>query len=137
MPASAHLVSVGRWWRAVPESLADEIRGAATGIRALAEDGSAPWADHVADWLDAVANGEPTSGFPLKVARAYHGQAQADSLRVRVHQYLKAHPDLSAWETAAALKEDGPTVRNLLYAMHTDGEAEPDTTGPVTRWKAT
>ena len=60
----------------------------------------------------------------------------ADDLRVRVHRHLKEHPGLSAWETACALKADGPTVRNLLYAMAEDGEAEPDTT-PVTRWKAT
>jgi hypothetical protein len=90
----------------------------------------------LADWLDCVVNGQPTSGFPLAMARACLGETKPD-LRVRVHQHLKAHPGLSAWETASALKADGVTVRNLLYAMAEDGEAQPDTTGPVTKWKAT
>lgn len=64
-------------------------------------------------------------------------ETKADDLRALIHRHLKEHPGLSAWETAAALKTDAVPVRNLLYAMAEDGVAEPDTTGPVTRWTAT
>lgn len=138
MPTSARLVSAGRWWRAVAESIADEMRGAARSMRETAESGELPaWTAGVADWLERITNGQPTAGLPLKVARAYLEASRADDLRVRIHKHLAEHPGLSAWETAAALKTDGVTVRNLLYAMAEDGEAEADTTGPVTRWTAT
>lgn len=70
-------------------------------------------------------------------------QPAADELRVRIHQHLKAHPDLTVYEIARALKASESSVRIRLKAMKSDGEASSTTekrlgdSRPTTRWSAT
>jgi hypothetical protein len=158
MPTSAPLVSVGPWWHAVarvtdlrPGDLV--TNGGDSAVHITHTEHPAWPVLQLVVWrlqdgtisLDALSPDQEVGDVTAatlaeridRLVAAVRGEASQDDLRVRVHRHLKAHPGLSAWETAAALKSDGVTVRNLLYAMAEDGEAQPDTTGPVTKWTAT
>lgn len=76
--------------------------------------------------------------------RTREHQPPADELRVRIHQHLKKHPQLTVHEISRVLGESETRVRRRLRAMEADGEAEPQvtpkgpgTSKPVTRWAAT
>jgi hypothetical protein len=153
MPTSAPLVSVGPWWHAVAR--VTDLRhgdlvtnGGMSAVHITHIEHPAWPVLQLVVWrlqdgtlsLDALSPDQEVGDVTAatlaeridRLVAAVRGEALQDDLRVRIHQHLKAHPGLSAWETAAALKADGPTVRNLLYAMRADGEAEPDT-----KWTAT
>jgi hypothetical protein len=67
--------------------IADEIRRAAALIRERAANGiPGSWPERagmlaLADWMLAAVDGQPTSGFPLKAARAYLNEPEPEAAK--------------------------------------------------------